>query len=64
MANFRDVQLATPRIADAYAKVSAATLQRDLQMLWEKDRLIDIKRGIVRPRKELIESFLPDRAEG
>lgn len=56
------VKLATPRIANAFAKVSLATFSRDLSVLVGK-KLIKIKGGTVYVLKDKILSFLPDRAE-
>jgi Fic family protein len=59
---FSDVKLATPRIASAFAKVSQATLLRDLRVLADKE-LILISRGNVFVNKRLITAFLPSRAD-
>lgn len=56
------VKLATPRIANAFAKVSLATLSRDLSVLTGK-KLIRVENGYIIVRKDKILSFLPERAD-
>lgn len=57
-----DVRLSTPRIAGAFAKVSQATLLRDLRVLISKG-LLRQSRGLVTVNKTKIEAFLPHRAD-
>lgn len=56
------IKLATPRIADAYAKISQATLMRDLNILKARG-LIAMTQRAVWARKDRIDAFLPSKAE-